>query len=582
LLTISDTTPTEGDVLTIVDPDGTTKSIFSIQWQSSLDGTEWADIPDAIGESFSPGDLQVGRMLRVVVTYIIDDQGTRETVTSAATSVVGDVFVGGAGDDIFTGTEGDDIASGGAGDDTLNGLGGNDILNGNDGADTILGGAGNDTLSGGSDNDTLSGGLGNDTLDGGGGADTASYAGETDDMFIDLAAGTARRGSAEDPVEDTLILIDNVLGGAGNDTIAGDADANSLDGGAGNDTLNGAGNADTLNGGEGDDTLNGGDGNDTVNGGEGDDTINYTFGDGADTVDGGAGFDTLNILGTAAADTLRVIFDGTALTTVENGTVTGVESVTADLLAGVDTLNYAGTTAAVTVDLSTGAASGFTSIAGIEIVSGGDGDDSLSGGAGNDTLNGRAGNDQLSGGLGDDTLAGGSGTDTADYSAAPAAVTVDLGNTAAQDTGGAGIDTLLSVENVTGSAFGDTLTGTGGVNVLDGGAGNDTLNGRGGADILIGGAGNDVMNGGNGNDTFRFAAGFGNDTISGFDANPNDGQDLLNVADLGINADNFAARVVITDLGDNTRVTIGTDTMTFLGVNGVAANVITIDDFLFI
>ena len=76
------------------------------------------------------------------------------------------------------------------------------------------------------------------------------------------------------------------------------------------------------------------------------------------------------------------------------------------------------------------------------------------------------------------------------------------------------------------------------------------------------------MNGGAGNDTFVFAAGFGHDTISGFDANPTGGQDLLNIAALGINAGNFGTSVGISDMGGgDTLVTIGTDTITLLGVN---------------
>ena len=43
--------------------------------------------------------------------------------------------------------------------------------------------------------------------------------------------------------------------------------------------------------------------------------------------------DTLNIIGTAGNNTLDVVFNGTALTSFEGGTVTGVERVTADLLA---------------------------------------------------------------------------------------------------------------------------------------------------------------------------------------------------------------------------------------------------------
>ena len=44
-------------------------------------------------------------------------------------------------------------------------------------------------------------------------------------------------------------------------------------------------------------------------------------------MNGGAGVDTLHITGTAAANTLTVVFNGTALTTVQAGPVTGVESV---------------------------------------------------------------------------------------------------------------------------------------------------------------------------------------------------------------------------------------------------------------
>ena len=85
------------------------------------------------------------------------------------------------------------------------------------------------------------------------------------------------------------------------------------------------------------------------------------------------------------------------------------------------------------------------------------------------------------------------------------------------------------------------------------------------------------MNGGAGNDTFVFAAGFGNDVINGFDANPAGGQDLLDISALGIT--NFAASVSIVDLGNDTQVTIAGQHITLLGVNGNGTNVITIDDF---
>jgi Ca2+-binding RTX toxin-like protein len=73
-------------------------------------------------------------------------------------------------------------------------------------------------------------------------------------------------------------------------------------------------------------------------------------------------------------------------------------------------------------------------------------------------VTGNDGNDVLEGGAGNDTLNGGNGLDTASYTSATAAVTVNLATTTAQNTVGAGTDTLVSIENVKGSAFNDTLT----------------------------------------------------------------------------------------------------------------------------
>src|SRR5262245_24773198 len=112
-----------------------------------------------------------------------------------------------------------------------------------------------------------------------------------------------------------------------------------------------------------------------------------------------------------------------------------------------------------------------------------------SGQAGNDSLTGGSGNDTLDGGIGNDTLIGGAGVDTADYSNATSGLSVDLSIVGAQNTLGAGTDTLSDFENLRGSNFDDLLIGTDGANVIEGGTGSDVLRGLGGADTLIGGTG---------------------------------------------------------------------------------------------
>ena len=202
-----------------------------------------------------------------------------------------------------------------------------------------------------------------------------------------------------------------ITGTTEDDVLTGQGGANTINALAGNDTLNGAGGNDTLNAGLGNDTLIGGTGSDKLNGDDGNDVFSYTFGDGADAVNGGAGLDILKIVGTTADNTLDVVYNGTALTTFEGGTVANVETVTADLLSGVDTLTYAGTNSAVSVNLATGTASGFASIANIENVTGGSGNDALVGDGLANSLSGGSGNDWITGSGGNDALTGGSGND---------------------------------------------------------------------------------------------------------------------------------------------------------------------------
>ncbi|MBY0335186.1 MAG: FG-GAP-like repeat-containing protein [Acetobacteraceae bacterium] len=118
--------------------------------------------------------------------------------------------------------------------------------------------------------------------------------------------------------------------------------------------------------------------------------------------------------------------------------------------------------------------------------------DRMDGHGQNDRLFGNAGNDTIDGGAGNDAMDGGTGSDTASYASATALVRVSLALATAQNTAGAGTDTLSNVENLLGSAFNDTLTGSAAANTLTGGLGDDLLSGGGGNDALLGDAGRDT------------------------------------------------------------------------------------------
>lgn len=164
---------------------------------------------------------------------------------------------------------------------------------------------------------------------------------------------------------------------------------------------------------------------------------------------------------------------------------------------------------------------------------GGSGNDDLRGGAGEDTLSGEAGDDVLRGGSGADDLSGGAGLDTANYSDADAGVTASLDGSLAGKGFAAG-DTFSGIENLTGSAFADTLSGNLDGNTLSGGDGKDRLDGKDGNDLLIGGAAADTLTGGAGDDRFHFdSAADAGDTITDFSSSGAGGDDVLTFTSAG-------------------------------------------------
>src|SRR5690606_28640844 len=145
------------------------------------------------------------------------------------------------------------------------------------------------------------------------------------------------------------------------------------------------------------------------------------------------------------------------------------------------------TTGGVTVDLGITVAQdtgdGEDTLISIENLIGSDFDD---------TLRGNTKDNVITGGLGRDYIHGGGGVDTASYADATGGVRVDLSRVTYQDTISAGRDRLVSIENLVGSAYADTLIGNEESNTLNGGAGDDILRGLAGNDTLNGGAGFDI------------------------------------------------------------------------------------------
>ncbi len=292
-----------------------------------------------------------GNIVNVEHVTLNMDGGSDDVLTYAATSQ--DIVVNLSNG---TATGFDSIA----GVDDVTGGSGNDSLTGNSGANTLIGGAGDDTLTGGGGSDTLTGGVGNDTFNIDSGTDTVTDLSGGD--ILKVSSNAAANATATGDWTAAISTVNN-----GSATVFANGNDINLALATGNSgwTLTNSGNSTGV-------TLTGSAKADVIIGGSGNDIVNYVVGSGADSVNGGNGTDKLVVAGTAGNDTLSVIVSGDKITQLAGGSITNIEQVTADLGAGTgDTLSYTGSNQAVTIDLSAGTATGFTSIAGIENFVGG-------------------------------------------------------------------------------------------------------------------------------------------------------------------------------------------------------------------
>jgi Ca2+-binding RTX toxin-like protein len=244
----------------------------------------------------------------------------------------------------------------------------------------------------------------------------------------------------------------------------------------------------------GDDLLQGGSGRDLLVGGDGDDRLS-----------GGRARDRL--IGGPGDDAYRVVLEEDQLVEQANGGIDTIVTSTRSYTLAEHFENLAVHDVGYFYDNGNFQFDEQTDFAGTFRGTGNTADNRITGALfARNVLAGLDGADVLRGGAEDDRLNGGAGSDTVSYYSpvALSRVTVDLRIAGAQDTGGGGIDRLVSIENVIGSRSEDRLIGDDGDNILFGASAADVLIGGGGDDRLRGGHLDDTLTGGAGADSFVY------------------------------------------------------------------------------
>ena len=264
----------------------------------------------------------------------------------------------------------------------------------------------------------------------------------------------------------------------------------------------------------------GGSGDDTFFGGSNDNR--FTPGGGHNTVDGGLGVDTVVFSGPLASYTIS--WSG------QQGFVSGPEGTcrveNVEFLAFSDGIIAAAPTGGlrlrgdITDEFMNGTehSDSMSGSDGDDVILGQGGHDQLDGGRGNDRIDGGEGNDIIYADAGDDTLIGGDGIDVLNLELALGGVVLDLA-LGTLSGGGLGTDQVSGFERVVGTRFDDVIIGDasdnyiqafGGVDLIHGGDGDDELIGTPGS-TLFGDAGDDTLRGSD--DTDKLYGGEGDDVV---------------------------------------------------------------------
>ena len=286
------------------------------------------------------------------------------------------------------------------------------------------------------------------SVDGGSGVDTLVMAATGGTTAVDLSV----TAGADQTTGDTANVrnFENVDAGALTTAIS----------------VTGSTSANAITTGSGDDTINGNGGGDIVNAGTGNDTVAYW---GTETsIDGGTGTNTLllrvgGIINLANAD--QTVGDVANVSNFQN----------------------------VDASLSTGAS--ITGSSGVNIITGGFGNDSIDGAGGADVIAAGAGNDTVTYRGTETSIDGGAGTDTLNLAASGGITAVNFAVAAGSDqTTGDGV-LVANFENLnaTVATTALTVTGSSGGNNIATGSGADTIDGGGGGDAIGAGAGNDTV-----------------------------------------------------------------------------------------